>query len=318
MRKIRLFYNPAAGRPSNWNTKELAETTSVFEKAGIEVSVRSLSQPSESSAAIKKAVDDRCDSVFACGGDGTIHSLIQGIVGTDVTLGIIPMGTANALAHDIKIPISSPRAAALAVLKGEKRRISVGRIEYRDFDGETTSKYFMIAAGIGMDAAMLSGIHARSKERFGMCAYYVAAWRSWLLHQMNSFCAECDGQSEKYQLTQLLAVRIRNFGSLLRNLAPGASLERDDFRIVMSKTKSRLSYLAYVLRGIVGADWSIPGFETKFSSTVSATLEYCDIEKRSPTIFVQADGELLGTLPAKISIVPDALTLLIPNLSANS
>lgn len=311
MRKIRLFHNPAAGKRSNRYSKEIDEAVSVFEKAGVEVSVHTLQQSISATEEIRAAIVEGCDAVFACGGDGTIHGLIQGLVGTNVALGVIPMGTANALAHDIKVPISSSRAAAQAALKAKERRISVGRIEYRTLDGAPASRYFMIAAGIGMDAAMFHAVDPRTKVRFGMAAYYAAAWRLWFLHGMNFFWAEYDGRPERYSLTQLLAVRISNFGGLLRNLAPGASLERNDFRLVMCGTNSKLSYLNYVLRGIVGTNWKISGIETLFSSEVSCG--YTAANEANLKIYVEADGELLGTLPAKISIVPDALTLLSPD-----
>jgi diacylglycerol kinase (ATP) len=313
MRKIRLFHNPAASRRSKSYTRQIDEAAVVFKNAGIEVSIQILRQPNDASERLREALADGCDTVFACGGDGTIHSLLQGLVGTNISLGIIPMGTANALAHDIRVPVSSIRAAAQAALTSQKHRVSVGRIEYKNAVGESESRYFMIAAGIGIDAAMLQGLNPRTKARFGMAAYYAAAWRSWLLNAMNFFWVECDGHPERYNLTQLLAVRISNFGGLLRKLAPGASLERNDFRLVMCSNRNRLSYLAYVLRGIVGASWTIPGVENRFSCEISAGRLELDGQVASTNVYVQADGELLGTLPVRISIVPNSLTLLIPN-----
>ena len=110
-----------------------------------------------------------------------------------------------------------------------------------------------------------------------------------------------------------MAVRIRNFGGVLQELAPGASLDRDDMRLVFCRTASRLAYLAYVTRGLLRLRWTIPGIDLAYSTRVSC-------QYRSPTrpsqeqrkIYVEADGELLGTLPAEITVVPDALTLLAP------
>ncbi len=81
------------------------------------------------------AVAAGSDSVFACGGDGTIHDVIQGLAGTPVALAILPFGTANALAHDIGLPLR-PSAAAQAAVDGKVRRIHLGRIEYEDFNGK--------------------------------------------------------------------------------------------------------------------------------------------------------------------------------------
>ena len=111
-----------------------------------------------------------------------------------------------------------------------------------------------------------------------------------------------------------MAIRIRNFGGVVQELAPGASLDRDDMRLVFARTASRLAYLAYVTRGLLRRRWTIPGIDLAYSKKVS-----CDYlphaatnAQQQPKIYIEADGELLGTLPAEITVVPDALTLLAP------
>jgi diacylglycerol kinase (ATP) len=114
----------------------------------------------------------------------------------------------------------------------------------------------------------------------------------------------------------LMAVRIRNFGGILRELAPGASLERDDLRLVFCSTASRLAYLLYVARGLLRRTWKVQGIELAYSSRVSChypdTASQDDLTPPREKIYVEADGELVGTLPAEITIVPDALTLIVP------
>ena len=114
-----------------------------------------------------------------------------------------------------------------------------------------------------------------------------------------------------------MAVRIRNFGGVLQELAPGASLERDDLRLVFCRTASRLAYLLYVTRGLLRRSWRVPGIDLAYSGRVSCQYQPAppssDIPPRSrPKVYVEADGELVGTLPAGITIVPDALSLLAP------
>jgi diacylglycerol kinase family enzyme len=122
-------------------------------------------------------------------------------------------------------------------------------------------------------------------------------------------------QRHRAEVTELMAVRIRNFGGVLRELAPGASLDRNDVRVVFCKTASRLAYLAYVTRGLLGGSWRVPGIELAHSGRISC--QYLpDLKTPDQTpgakIYVETDGELVGTLPAEISMVPDALTLLAP------
>jgi diacylglycerol kinase family enzyme len=112
------------------------------------------------------------------------------------------------------------------------------------------------------------------------------------------------------EVSQLLAVRIRNFGGVLRELAPGASLDRNHLRLVLFRTRSRMAYLNYIVRGLVGARWQVEGIDLMDGIKIDCRARAG--AAANSRIFVEADGELLGTLPATISIVPDALKLLFP------
>jgi len=117
-------------------------------------------------------------------------------------------------------------------------------------------------------------------------------------------------------VTELLAVRIRNFGGVLQELAPGASLDRNDLRLVVCRTSSRASYLMYVVRGLLGQRWNVGGVELVHADSVSCaySLQPAALAGYTgPRVYVEADGELIGTLPAEISILPGALTILAPN-----
>jgi diacylglycerol kinase family enzyme len=108
-------------------------------------------------------------------------------------------------------------------------------------------------------------------------------------------------------------VRIRNFGGAVQELAPGASLDRSDLRVVLCHTSSRFTYLLYVTRNLLRMKWKVPGVELVHSEKVRCDYgERAGDEQVAGRVYVEADGELLGTLPAEITIVPDALTLLAP------
>jgi len=151
-----------------------------------------------------------------------------------------------------------------------------------------------------------------------MAAYYAKAWQLWFSHPMTHFGVEFaetgSGESRRADVTELMAVRIRNFGGVLQELAPGASLQRDDVRLVYCRTASRLAYLLYVTRGLLRQKWKVPGIELASSGHVSCQYLSPPASgvKPQPKVYVETDGELVGTLPAKISVVPDALTLLTP------
>jgi diacylglycerol kinase (ATP) len=318
MRKAILLYNPLSGRRCERRTSDINLSQKILQNAGVQVSAAPTRGPAEAAEQVQQAVQNGCDTVFACGGDGTIHDVLQGIVGTNAALGVIPLGTANALAHDLAIPLSVPRAAR-AALTASPRRFSVGKIEFQDFSGNQSSRYFTVAAGVGLDAHLFHNLNPAVKKRHGMVAYYMKAWHLWMTYKMPFFIVESGGcnvnATRRDEVTELLAVRIANFGGILRRLAPGASLTRPDLRAVLCKTASRTSYLRYVMQGWWGKRSSIPGIELQYSNFLHCRpLEVVPQSWANSrrNIYVEADGELLGTLPASISVVRDAYDLLIP------
>ena len=314
MRKAMLLYNPLSGRRRGRRLADVESALSVLRSAGVEASSAPTRAASDATDQTKEAIAEGCDTIFACGGDGTVHDVLQGLVGSNAALGVIPLGTANSLAHDLRLPLS-PKHAAQAALTARTRRIAVGRIEYQDFAGNRGTRYFTVTVGIGMDAHLFYILDPWAKRRLGMAAYCAKATHLWLTHKMENFVVEMaeEGQSRQAEVSQLLGVRIGDFGGVLRQLAPGASLERDDLRLVLFHTHSRLAYLRYVLRGLFGTRWKIPGIELLYgASAVCRDMASSTDSGTMPRIFVEADGELLGTLPAEISMVRDAVTVLAP------
>lgn len=314
MRKALLLYNPLSGRRQAHRLADVESALAVLRDAGVEASAAPTLAPAAAAEQTRQAIAEGCDTVFACGGDGTIHDVLQGLVGSKAALGIIPLGTANSLAHDLGLPFS-PAYAAQAALTAKPRRIAVGRVEYQDFAGNRASRYFTVAAGIGVDARLFYELNPDAKRHLGMAAYCVKATHLWLTHKMENFAVEINesGSTRQVEVSQLLAVRIRDFGGVLRELAPGASLDRDDLRLVLFRTRSRIAYLRYVMRGLFGMRWTVPGIEPLYSAgAICHDLAPSPGPGPKSRIFVEADGELLGTLPAKISMLTDAVTLLSP------
>jgi len=315
MRKAILLYNPSSGRRQGQRLADVDAALAVLHAAGIDASSAATRTAGGTAEQVNAAIAQGCDTVFACGGDGTIHDVLQGLVGANAALGIIPLGTANSLAHDLGLP-RSPARAAQAALTAAPRRVAVGRVEYQDFTGKFASRYFTVTAGIGVDAHLFYKLNPLAKRRLGMMAYYVKATRLWLTHKMENFAIEIPegSQTRRAEVSQLLAVRIQNFGGVLQELAPGASLSRDDLRLVLFHTRSRAAYLGYVVRGLLGQRWSVPGIELLHSSSVACRA----LALASSRVFVEADGELLGTLPSAISVVPEGVNLLVPSGSIRS
>ena len=91
--------------------------------------------------------------------------------------------------------------------------------------------------------------------------------------------------------------------------------ERNDLRLVYCRTASRLNYLLYVTRGLLRRNWRIPGIDLAYSTRISCQYLQSSTapHEPQPKIYLEADGELLGTLPAEITVAPEALTLLAPS-----
>ena len=321
MNKATILFNPNSGRRGKKRDAELNRAIGIIQSAGVRTELTVCRSSQEAADNARCAVADGSDTVFACGGDGTIHDVIQALAGTPVALAILPFGTANALAHDLGVPLR-PGAAAQTAVGGKVRRIPLGRIEYEDFNGQPSARYFTVAAGIGVDAHLFYKLTAELKNRSGMTAYYLKAWQLWATHRMRRFevdYANGDGQRQRALLTELLAVRIRFFGNILRELVPGASLDCGDLRAVMCRTASRNAYLQYVAGALLGRQWNIDGIDLVSCSEVVCKLpERIDDDVHNhdvhndDRVYVEADGELLGRLPARMTVQPDALSLVVP------
>lgn len=320
MRKAILLYNPLAGRRRKRRLADVEAVLTVLRAGGVEAISAATHSGASAGEQAREAIATGYDTIFACGGDGTIHDVVQGMVGTAASLAIVPLGTANSLAHDLRLP-QNPALAAQTALTAPARRIAVGRVNCLDFSGNQTSRYFLAVTGVGIDAHLFYALNAPLKQWIGMGAYYSKATHLWFSHRMEHFLAEFretnGDELRRTMVSELLAVRISNFGGALQELAPGASLQRNDLRLVLFRTSNRFFYLLYVLKGLLRQKWNIRGIDLVHSDKITcqclpATLAKNGDHEVGSRIFVEADGELLGTLPAEISVVSDALSLLVP------
>src|SRR5580692_5507233 len=167
MRKATILFNPNSGPRGKKRDAELDRAIGIIQSAGVRTELTVCRSSQEATDNARCAVAAGSDTVFACGGDGTIHDVIQGLAGTPVALAILPFGTANALAHDLGVPLR-PSAAAQIAVDGKVRRIPLGRIESEGFNGKPSSRYFTVAAGIGVDAHLFYKLNSELKNRSGM------------------------------------------------------------------------------------------------------------------------------------------------------
>jgi YegS/Rv2252/BmrU family lipid kinase len=287
----------------------------VLQSNNVSVELEPTAGPRCADRQARQYIEAGFDTIIACGGDGTIHDVLQGTTQTPAVLGVLPLGTANSLAADLGLA-RDPVLAARQLLNAAPRRIAVGRVEYQRAIDRRESRYFTVAAGVGVDAALFYKLNAQFKQRWGMAAYVSESFRQWIIQKFQPFRVEwVDAQTqERHQqiVTQLLAVRIADFGGVLRKLAPGADLTRDDLRLVLFKTASRARYLRFVTGRLVGQDWADPQIDLVHATEVHCRPQHEHGTGGQSSIYTEADGEILGKLPVSISIVPEAFNLLIP------
>jgi YegS/Rv2252/BmrU family lipid kinase len=311
MQGVALIYNPASGQYSARRNEAVQSALAVFREAGVAAEVYVCGTPEVATVQAREAIHKGFDTVIACGGDGTVHAVLQTLVGTEVALGVIPLGTANALAANLGL-IGPPAKMARKLLDAVPVRIPVGRIHFNDRSGNPASRYFLVAAGVGADALLMSRLDAGLKRRFGYALYLVEAARIWATNSFPLFVATFtirgSDPPRTEEISQLLAVRVRSFGGALNKLAPGATLRSESLHLLAFRTRSRMRYMRFLLAVLFARHTFFNGIEL---------LETVSVECRTRSgsrgpIFVEADGEVLGTLPVRMEVVPQALTLLIP------
>ena len=310
MRRVALVDNPASGQTSPRRIAIMRDTLAALRQAGIEVDHYTIDGPRSGSRLALKAMDDGCDAILVAGGDGTVHEILQSLVGTSVALGVVPMGTANALAADLGL-VGSPSKAIRRLLQAEPVPVPVGRITFQAEDGSERSRYFTVAAGVGADALLMARMDPTLKRRFGYFLYLVEAFKIWASHPFPLFQASFvngRGTPRVESASQLLAVRVRSFGGALGRLAPGASLHSHNLALVAFKTRSRLRYLRFLL-AVVAARQT---FSSEVELIAADSVECRPASASSPRIYVEADGEVLGHLPVRIEVAAETLTLLVP------
>ncbi len=308
MQRVALFYNPASGRSSGQRQHAVEKAADVLRAAGKKVHVEPTRGPATAAAQVREAMGQGADTVVIAGGDGTIHEALQGLAGTDLTLGVIPMGTGNVLAHDLGIS-HRPAEAAAQLLSFEAKRIALGRVEYAVRAHQRGTRWFIAVAGVGGSAKLMYDVHAGLKGAHGMLAYYAQMARLALLHRFDSFNVEYrngNGEWTKCTAVEADAVRITNFGGLMRRWAWGAELQRDDAQLVLFRTGSRPRFLHYTFSRILGTRWLTPGVELIHANEVR-----CSASTPGQRLHVEADGEYIGGPPVTIEIVPNMLNLLM-------
>ncbi|MDR2380465.1 MAG: hypothetical protein LBE08_04715 [Bifidobacteriaceae bacterium] len=242
---------------------------------------------------------DGVSTVIAAGGDGTVRAVAQGLVGSLVPLGIVPLGTANLLARNLGLPLVSVRDALEVAMTGRRRQIDVGRLTAFDAAGAMVldSEAFLVISGLGFDAALVSSADTALKRRLGWPAYFISGFNH-LADKPIKVAVTLDA-TDRDPVKRLVDVRSVMFGNcgLLPaglNLAPDADLTDGLLDLVTAETRHGLIGWA-----AVAAQVFLHSFRIRWSPAwASGRLVYrqsdaLQVECATDQL-VQIDGELVG------------------------
>lgn len=295
-RNATLIYNPAAGG-LNGGTRRLERVLAILRESGYVVRAEATQGPGSAAAVARRSIEAGAGLILAAGGDGTVNETLGGVVNTGVPLAVLPAGTANVLACELKL--GGLTQAAANVHRWVPRRVAAGLLRS---EGSPTARYFLLMAGAGLDAHIVNAVNLGIKRRGGKLAYWLAGVRE-LGRRLEEFDAVVNGAKRRCSFA--LASRVRNYGGNIR-IARNASLLRDDFEVVLFEDPNPFRYLKYLLGALTDKLNGMTGVSFHRARRVDL------IPQPGMTVYVQVDGEAAGKLPASIEIVPGAATLLVP------
>ncbi|WP_058234683.1 diacylglycerol/lipid kinase family protein [Devriesea agamarum] len=259
----------------------------------------------------RQAIIQGATLVIAAGGDGTVRTVASALAGTDVAMALIPSGTGNLLARNLGIPLDDPEEAAYIALTGTQRTIDVGWLRYGSSRAQAetaTEDIFLVIAGVGFDATIITSTDDRLKRRIGWFAYVISGLKNITGRSVDAHLRSADGARTSCKVRTVL---IGNVGKLPGglNLLPDAVADN-----------GRLEILCLSWKGLAGLTQIVARLMTPKNSLfrrmpslhrMETTQLMVELEKPLP---VQLDGDGRGEATHLLARVdPQALHVRTPS-----
>ncbi|MGH7559747.1 MAG: diacylglycerol/lipid kinase family protein [Gemmatimonadales bacterium] len=298
MARVLLITSPVAARTSESAGDRVALALA---RTGWRVDRADTARVEDARRFAAEGVASGVDAVAVFGGDGTTMQAAASLVGTGVPLGLIPGGTGNLLAGNLRIP-TSLIAAAKAVTHGKPRQIDIGRVDLSD-----GAHYFGVACGAGVDARVMGETQTADKRRWGIGAYIATTLR--ILPQLKS--VDCritvDGHSLEAPAVVILILNCAEIIPRLIRVRPEIRIDDGvlDLLVIAADSPAQaVRSLLRVLRNSVG------------SRRETSYLRYARGREfrieTAATLPVQFDGDPVGATPFCAKVLPGALTVMVP------
>ncbi len=295
-----LIYNPTAG-PRDVHG-ELKRLRSFFGKRGWSVELRTTEKAGDATRFARAAAEEGRDAAIVAGGDGTVNEAVNGLAGTDMAMGVLPVGTGNLWAKELRVPtftLANPmrlREAASGLIKGTVRTIDVGRA------GDRT---FLLWASAGLDAKVTSEMEPRERptKRLGALPYVIAAVQVARDFQGVESEVVLDGDVERGRILLVVASNVQRYGGLLE-VAPRGKLDDGLLDVFVFKGLGFGYAVHHLVRVLSQRYLDDPEIVHRQVRRVEVWTE--------EAVSVQADGDPIGETPMTMEVVPGALRIIAP------
>ncbi|MGE0736089.1 MAG: diacylglycerol kinase family protein [Alphaproteobacteria bacterium] len=287
-RHVLILLNPTAGR----RRRALFDATLVaLGRRNVVVTLRTTERAGHATELARAATTERFDAVIAAGGDGTIYETINGLVGSTMPFGVVPLGTANIFAASVGLRRRAERIAE-TIATASPTPIKLGRFGDR---------YFALMISCGPDARVVEHLNLRLKRLTGRFAYAWETWRQFLHFRPIVYEADIDGVAHR---AHWIIVANQKFHAGPYTIAPDARWDDDKLHVVLMVGGTRWAMLGYGIALFAGR---LPDrSDVKIIAAAQVTLRGPSSEP------LQADGEIAGRLPVTVECVPAALRVLMP------
>ncbi|MGH7527348.1 MAG: diacylglycerol/lipid kinase family protein [Gemmatimonadales bacterium] len=298
MARALVITNPAAARIQ---PRAVDAVMHELHAAGWRAEVLATGGPGDARRLAEYGVGEAVDVVAVFGGDGTTMQAAAALVGTEVSLGVIPGGTGNLLAGNLRIP-ASPARAARALVAGRPRAFDLGRMERPG-----GVQYFAVACGAGYDARVMAGTLSEHKRRWGMAAYVATTLR--LMGDIRSTAHVITIDGVEYDANAAM-VLVANCGEVIPPLVRLRHGIRPDDGL-LDVVVMRANSFGQSVRAVWDLLRDAPGIDREDASVGYAQGREIRVETH-PVQPVQLDGEPGGETPFTVTVVPRAIRIMVP------